>query len=167
MTTKPGFCPWHGESQTTTEKGPKSLTDLYRMLYDEGVSFYDEHIPDDKPKSAILHVHRLNCWGVVVDMQRLDNTKEEYATMLHECGHYATGTTHAVNSPWDLVERHENRADRWAIENFISANDLDEAVAAGYTELWQLADRFGVTEDLMRKAVCWYTHGNIAADLYF
>lgn len=137
------------------------------MLYEEGVSFFDERIPEDKPKSAIFHVRRPNCWGVVVDMQRIENTKEEFATMLHECGHYATGTTHSVGSPWDLVERHENRADRWAVEHFVSEDALDKAVAEGYTELWQLADRFGVTEDLMRKAVCWYTHGNLAADLYF
>jgi len=29
-----------------------------------------------------------------------------------------------------------------------------------------LADRFGVTEPFMAKAVCWYAHGNLAADLY-
>lgn len=143
------------------------MTDLYRMLYDEGVGFYDERIPEDKPKSAVIHVHRVDCWGVVVDMGRIENTKEEYSVMLHECGHYATGTTHAVDSPYDLVERHENRAERWAVENFISADDLDAAVADGCTEIWQLAEYFGVTEDLMKKAVCWYTHGNLAAELYF
>ena len=26
---------------------------------------------------------------------------------------------------------------------------------------------FGVTEEFMRKAVCWYTHGNLATELYF
>ena len=28
---------------------------------------------------------------------------------------------------------------------------VDEAIALGYTELWQLADFFGVTESFMRK----------------
>lgn len=137
------------------------------MLHDEGVSFYDERIPESKPKSAVIHVHRADCWGVIVDMNRIDTASEEYSIMLHECGHYATGTTHAVGSPYDLVERHENRADRWAIESFVSASDLDAAVADGCTELWQLSDRFGVTEDLMRKAICWYTHKNLAVESYF
>ena len=44
---------------------------------------------------------------------------------------------------------------------------LDDAIAQGHTELWDLADYFGVTEDFMRKAVCWYVHGNLASELYF
>ena len=29
-----------------------------------------------------------------------------------------------------------------------------------------LAERFGVTPEFMRKAVCLYTYGNLAAELY-
>ena len=41
---------------------------------------------------------------------------------------------------------------------------LDDAVADGCTEVWE---RFQVTEEFVRKAVCWYVHGNMAAELYF
>ena len=47
------------------------------------------------------------------------------------------------------------------------ALDLDDAVAQGCTELWELAERFGVTEDFVKKAVCLYVHGNLATELYF
>lgn len=100
-------------------------------------------------------------------MERIDTMQEEYSLMLHESGHYATGTTHEVCSPWDLVEKHEYSADKWAVEHAVTPEALDDAVAAGYTEIWQLADYFGVTEDFMRKAVCWYTNRNLAAELYF
>ena len=46
-------------------------------------------------------------------------------------------------------------------------DDLDDAVAEGCTELWELAERFGVTEGFMKKAVCLYVHGNVAEELYF
>lgn len=49
----------------------------------------------------------------------------------------------------------------------ISVEDLDEAIAQGCTEIWELAERFGVTEQFMRKAVCLYVHGNVATELYF
>ena len=29
------------------------------------------------------------------------------------------------------------------------------------------AERFEVTEDFIKKAVCYYVHGNVAAELYF
>lgn len=48
-----------------------------------------------------------------------------------------------------------------------SEQELDEAISDGHTEMWDLADYFHVTEDFMRKAVCWYTYGNLATELYF
>ena len=46
-------------------------------------------------------------------------------------------------------------------------HNLDDAIALGCTEVWELAERFQVTEDFIRKTVCWYVHGNVAAELYF
>lgn len=59
------------------------------------------------------------------------------------------------------------RQDKWATSHLISVDELDDAVAEGYTDIWSLADHFGVTEEFMRKAVCWYTQGNLAAELFF
>ena len=79
----------------------------------------------------------------------------------------------AVN-PWklDTLEQetvclaHENRADKWAIRQLVPEDALDQAVADGYTDLPSLAEHFCVTVPFMRKAVCWYTYGNLAAALY-
>ena len=70
-------------------------------------------------------------------------------------------------SPYDLISKHEYKADKWAIRRLIPKIDLEEAISAGHTQLWDLAEYFGVTEDFMRKVVCWYTYGNLAAELYF
>ena len=67
----------------------------------------------------------------------------------------------------DSRRRHENKADKWAVRHLVPVADLDDAVAEGCTELWELAERFGVTESFMRKAVCYYVHGNLATELYF
>ena len=61
----------------------------------------------------------------------------------------------------------DSKAWKWAVQNYISEEDLDNAVAEGYTDIYSLAEHFGVTEDFMRKVVCWYTHGNLATELYF
>ena len=66
-----------------------------------------------------------------------------------------------------MRSKHENRADKWAVNKLIPVDELDQAVEDGHTELWDLADHFGVTEEFMRKAVCWYTYGNLATELYF
>lgn len=85
----------------------------------------------------------------------------------HELGHCLTGSFYNIYAAVDSRRRHENRADKWALQRLIPLDQLDDAVAQGYTELWQIADRFGVTEDFARKAVCYYVHGNLATELYF
>ena len=67
----------------------------------------------------------------------------------------------------DIRKKHENRADKWAIERLVPLEDFDQAIADGYDNIPDLADYFNVTEDFMRKAVCFYIHGNLAAELYF
>jgi hypothetical protein len=102
-----------------------------------------------------------------MDESVLDGDVRERVHLGHELGHCVTGSFYNIHSPVDIRQRHENKADKWAILRMIPVEALDDAVAAGCTELWELAERFGVTETFMRKAVCYYVHGNLAAELYF
>ena len=52
-------------------------------------------------------------------------------------------------------------------KKLVPEDELNDAVSNGYTDLWSLADYFGVTIDFMKKAVCFYTYGNLSTDLYF
>ncbi len=145
------------------------LIDLCNWLSDEGVFLFDRQLPFSREETKALTI-RLNAgdtWGIFLDGGRLETDAEKTVAAYHEGGHYATGTTHEITSPLDLIEKHEYKADKWAVEHLITQEELDEAVAAGYCELWQLSEYFGVTEEFMQKAVCWYVHGNLAAELYF
>ena len=148
----------------------ESLNNLYQWLKDEGVLLFDRQLPFSNDRTRAVTI-KLECadsaWGIFLDKVRMETSAEEKSTILHEGGHYATGTTHKILSPCDLVEKHEYKADKWAVQRALSAEELDDAVADGHTELWDLAEYFGVTEDFMRKAVCWYTYGNLATELYF
>lgn len=98
---------------------------------------------------------------VAFDPQKVASTADEKTKLAHELGHCMTGSFYNVYSPCDSRQRHENRADKWAIKKLIPEDELEEAVAEGHTEIWDLADIFEVTEDLMRKAVSWYKFGNL------
>lgn len=104
---------------------------------------------------------------VGMDASVLDGDIRERVHLAHELGHCATGSFYNVYAAIDHRQRHENRADKWAIRRLVPVQALDDAVAEGCTELWSLAERFGVTESFMRKAVCYYVHGNLATALYF
>lgn len=104
---------------------------------------------------------------IALDPFKIVSEADERTKLAHELGHCMTGAFYNQYSDFDCRQRHENKADKWAIREVISEDDLDAAIADGCSTIWELADHFGVTEPFMKKAVCWYTYGNVAADLYF
>lgn len=104
---------------------------------------------------------------IAIDPYKLRSDNDERQKLAHELGHCITGSFYNIHATVDCRQRHENRADKWAILQLVPVDDLDDAVASGCTEAWELADHFGVTEDFVRKAVCYYVHGNVASELYF
>lgn len=104
---------------------------------------------------------------IAIDPFRLLSTQDETLKLAHELGHCLTGSFYNIHATVDSRRKHENTADKWAVTQLITAEALDEAVAEGYTEIWELAEHFDVTEEFMRKAVCYHVHGNVAVELYF
>lgn len=116
--------------------------------------------------SLSIQDETLGCF-IGMDEGLLALERERKVHLAHELGHCMTGSFYNRFASRDLREKHENMANKWAVECLIRPEELDDAVAMGCTDLWSLAEHFGVTEDFVRKAVCWYTHGNLAAELYF
>lgn len=96
-------------------------------------------------------------YAIFLDITKLRSIKVYNGVCLHEMGHVATGALHKVDSPYETVERSEYRANRWGFENYLRAEEFKEAFAAGYTELWQLADYFDLPEETIRKALSYWT----------
>lgn len=140
-----------------------NIISLYNDLNLLGVKFYHWNLGEDK--AATLEVN--GKYGMFVDFENIETSAEELVVIAHEGGHICTGATHKVCSPYDLIEKHEYKANKWAIKKLVPEDELDDAVADGCTDISSLAERFEVTEDFMRMAVCWYTYGNLAVDLYF
>lgn len=141
----------------------EQVLSLYDELNAMGVSFYHWDLDDD----PAITLEMGDKYAVFMDFANIQTRAEETVIVAHEGGHIATGATHKINSPCDLVEIHENRAQKWAIKKLVPKDKLDAAVSAGYTEPWQLAEYFNVTEEFMRKAMCWYINGNLAVDAYY
>lgn len=120
------------------------------------------------PETGSLSVMEENgrCF-IGMDPGNQDGGVRERVHFSHELGHCITGSFYNIYAAVDSRRRHENKANKWAIEALIPVDDLDDAIAQGCTEVWELAERFQVTEDFIRQTVCWYVHGNLATELYF
>lgn len=105
-------------------------------------------------------------YAIALDPWKLGTLAQETVCLAHELGHCETGSFYNRFAKLDVRQRHENRADKWAIRRLVPEDDLDAAMADGCDTIPALADRFGVTEPFMAKAVCWYAHGNLAVEMY-
>lgn len=142
----------------------RSVPDLYDYAEQQNIAVI--RYPMKENGSMSLMLEDGSCF-IGIDDSILDGGVQERVHMTHEIGHCVTGSFYNIHAAVDCRQRHENRADKWAVRHLISVEDLDEAIAQGCTEIWELAERFGVTERFMRKAVCLYVHGNVATELYF
>ena len=140
------------------------LPELYATASQQNIPIYS--YPMAQCGSMSVQLCDGSC-AIGMDERVLDAGTQERVHLSHELGHCLTGSFYNRYAAVDCRQRHENQANKWAIQTLIPVDDLDEAVAEGCTEVWELAERFGVTEDFMRKAVCLYVRGNLATDLYF
>lgn len=133
------------------------MLDLYRYAERRGVAVYHRNIPVSK--------------GIAIpDAVCLDDDlrgPEERTVMAHDLGHVVTGSFYSLTDPAYIRQRMEHRADKWAIKKLVPRNKLKAAIRAGYSETWELAEYFGVTEELIRKAMWWYENGNLALDMVY
>lgn len=137
-------------------------------LYDFAKQQNIEVIPFPMPENDSMSIMTEDgsCF-IGIDPKIQDGGVQEKIHLSHEIGHCVTGSFYNIYAAVDSRQRHENRADKWAIRQLIPVDALDDAVAHGVTEFWELAEQFDVTEEFAKKAVCYYVHGNVAAELYF
>lgn len=142
----------------------KPLQEIYHVAEQENIVV--DHFALSSREALSVMDDDGECF-IAIDPAKIVNESDERTKLAHELGHCITGAFYNQYSDFDCRQRHENCADKWAIGHLISVDDLDDAIADGYSEIWELAERFGVTEDFVKKAVCYHVHGNVATELYF
>lgn len=95
-------------------------------------------------------------YAVFLDFTKIRSTRLLRGVCYHELGHAATGALHKVDSPYELVERSEYRANRWAAEQYLTESDFRAAFSTGCTELWQLAEYFDLPEADIAQALTYW-----------
>ena len=96
-------------------------------------------------------------YAVFLDFSKIMTTRLLKGVCCHELGHIATGALHKVDSPYELVERSEYRANRYMAQAFLTEAAFRDAFNAGYTELWQLAEYFDLPEQDVKNALTYWS----------
>lgn len=114
------------------------IIECYDFTYSPSVSILDEDV----------------CY-IGINPFMLQSDAEEKVKLAHELGHCETGAFYNRYALCDIREKHERRADKWAIKKLIPEDELKNACKFCRSR-FELAEYFGVTEDFMQKALDYY-----------
>ncbi len=140
-------------SQNSSKQGRRKKTKTSE-LYSIAETGRTEVICCDLPETRSVSVRTAGgrCY-IGIDPFAIKTTAEERVHLAHEIGHCETLSFYNAYSSLDIRERHEERADRWAVSRLVPAEELTQAMERGAVEIWSLAEYFDVTEEFMRKAI--------------
>ena len=110
-------------------------------------------------KSAIngMYLQMPDCQPVIyLSLKVHSDYRLHRCVLAEELGHHFTSSGERIakkhHSMQDRlsIDKCEYKALRWAANQLVPENDLLDAITSGVEELWELAEEFDVTEEMMR-----------------
>ena len=135
----------------------KSLSDVYNDVESNNIEILEYKIGNRK--SIIAKID--NEVTIALNKSLIETAAEEKSYLIHEFGHFNTASYYTFNTKYELRCQKEYRANRWAVHEYLPADELLAAVSKGFTETYQLAEYFDVTEDFIRTALNIYRREGI------
>ena len=128
-----------------------TLKELYDIAEQDEIPVIDLHIHNIDVGAMSVCDDEGDCI-IALDVRKIAGFSDHKVKLAHELGHCKRGTFYNQYSDYDVRSRHEYRADKWAVQKIAPYDELICACRQGYTEVWQLADYFGVTENFISRA---------------
>ena len=130
-----------------------TLGRLYNDLQEKNIALY----PYDIGKQGAVTMEMQGKYAIFVDSLGFATVADMQGALVHEMGHCATGATHNMYNRYGLVEKHEYKANRLAIETYMPFAEVQAAMQAGAETPWQLAEWFALPQNLVELALAHYT----------
>ena len=133
------------------------IYNVYKKINDIGVKLFFYDIP--QVKAATIEIN--NKYGIFLNYKEIEDADDEFLVLAHEYGHCASGATHKITSKFETISRHEYRADRKSIIDFLPIEKIQQAIRYGCQTKYEFATFLGVPEDFVIKAFKHYTAMNL------
>lgn len=126
--------------------------ELYKIMEEEHI-YYINHSLDSTP-GMIAHYNDLT--AIIIDKEKIKSKIEENTILIQELGHYMANAYYSTNSKYELIEKMENKADKYAWEKFFPYEDLKKLMESGLTTVTQLAEYYNVEAPYMARCINYY-----------
>lgn len=129
------------------------ITDMYHIAEREGITVC--FVDFEPPLDGLYACDRNNTPGIAIAKRLLANKPLLRCVFAEELGHHFTTVGNhmprAFHSISDRakIDKAEYKAIRWAANYLIPENDLLDALRSDLYEIWELAEHFCVTEEVV------------------
>ena len=134
-----------------------NIENVYQKIQDNNIKIFHYGIPGVKS----VTIEADNNYGVFINHKEIENSDEEFLVAAHEYGHCMSGSTHPLHSPFDVISRHEYRADRKAILDFLPIEQIKKAIKHGCKTPFEFSEYLEVPEEFVKKAFEHYNAMNL------
>lgn len=130
---------------------------VYKKIQDNNIKVFHRGLPG--VKSVTIETN--DRYGIFINHAEIEDSDEEFLVATHEYGHCMTGSTHPPYSPMDIIVKHEYKADRKAVLDFLPIEKLKEAIKYGCQTIYEFSDYLDIPEAFVIKAFNHYTAMNL------
>ena len=125
---------------------------LYNKMEKENIHYINHELLFTR--GAIAHCDELT--AIVVDDKQVKSQVSENTVLMQELGHYMAGAYYRTNSPYELIEKMEHKADKKAWEEFFPYEEIKDLMKKGLTTATQLAEYYNVEASYMARCLNYY-----------
>lgn len=130
-----------------------SLDQVYEKIQNSDIEIFNFGLENIKSVS----VEADGRYGIFINHKEIEDSNEEFIVATHEYGHCMTGSTHPPYSPLDIISKHEYRADRKAVLDFLPLDKIKSAIKDGCRSAYEFSEYLDVPEQFVIKAFQHYT----------
>lgn len=131
------------------------LAEVYKDLTDMGAHiFHGSYHMKGKCDSVCMSDGKRH--GVFLDTEKIKTYSQELEAVSHEWAHLDGGYLYALDASYYTKRKAEVKADRAQIRRIVPFEELAPLVRGGLQPC-ELAERFRVSENMIQKAIAYYT----------
>ncbi len=126
--------------------------DLYKKIKQENIHYIKHHLFS----SSAMIAHYEDITVIIVDDKKVKTKTAENTVLIQELGHYMAGAYYHTNSPYELIEEMEHKADQKAWEEFFPYEEIKKLMKKGLTTSTQIAQYYDVEVPYMARCLNYY-----------
>lgn len=121
---------------------------LLSIAHSHGIRIIESDLGVDKPFGK--------CIGNLIIINNRVNEYERFCVLAEELGHFNLTVGNITNQSNFNNRKQESIARRWSYEKLISPEDIIAAILSGVDNIYDLAEKFNVTESFLLESIKHY-----------